>query len=233
MLIESLALDMEDVRLSLARGFNFPAEHSGIPCLSGMLDFIEKGDYHPLWYTDPATDEPERRKRERSFDICKAAIIKVVVEVAGEEKNEEVLWDDSDKGGEFVKRMVRWIKDDVARREVVAQQTTRDLMDGLTSVPDSHIRDDLVICATLSLGNLARRGMHTFHSHECIPEKSAATRTVRDDASHPASFAGTCPRLTTSALCRGRCQTQAWCPWAGETSRTIRVAIDDNPRRYD
>ena len=233
MLIESLALDMEDVRLSLARGFNFPAEHSGIPCLSGMLDFIEKGDYHPLWYTDPGTDDPERRKRERSFDICKAAIVKVVVEVAGEEKNEEVLWDDSDKGGEFVKRMVRWIKDDVAKRELVAQQASRGVTDGLASVPDSHTRDDLVICATLSLGNLARRGMDTLHSHECIPEKSLNTRTVRDDASHPASFAGTCSGLTASARSRGRCQTQARCPRAGETSCTIRVAIDDNPRRYD
>ena len=161
MLIESLALDMEDVRLSLARGFNFPAEHDNIPCLSRMLDFIEKGDYHPFWCTDSGTDEAERRRKERLFDICKAAIIKVVVEVAGEEKNEEVLWDDSEKGGQFVDRMVKWIKDDVAKRDLVAQQASGSLIDGLGSQADTRIRDDLVICATLSLGNLARRGTHT------------------------------------------------------------------------
>src|ERR1700722_19915387 len=48
-LLESLALDVEDVRLSLARGVPFPAEHNGVPCLSNILDFIEKGDYPPLW----------------------------------------------------------------------------------------------------------------------------------------------------------------------------------------
>ncbi|EEB98751.1 hypothetical protein MPER_01690 [Moniliophthora perniciosa FA553] len=32
-LIESLSLDVEDVRLSLARGYQFPAEHGGVPVL--------------------------------------------------------------------------------------------------------------------------------------------------------------------------------------------------------
>jgi len=168
MLIESLALDMEDVRLSLARGFNFPAEHGDVPCLSRMLDFVEKGDYHPFWSANSGTDEAERRRKERTFDICKAAIVKVVVEVAGDEKNEEVLWDDSEKGGQFVNRMVKWIKDDVARRDAAAQQASGSMTDGLGSQADSCVRDDLVICATLSLGNLARRGTHTCRFTLCV-----------------------------------------------------------------
>ena len=155
MLIESLSLDIEDVRLSLARGLNFPAEHSGVPCLCAMLDFIEKGDYHPLWHAD--SEDAERKRRERLFDVCKAAIIKVVVEVAGEEKNEEVLWDDSEEGkpgGEFVYRMVAWIKNYVAGKTDGTEQANADSTTGS--------RDDLVICASLSLGNLARRGEPPF-----------------------------------------------------------------------
>lgn len=77
---------------------------------------------------------------EKKFDICKAALIKAIVEVAGEEKNEDVLWDETEEdqpGGAFVCRMVEWI---------------RSCANGSTAG-----RDDLVICATLSLGNLARR----------------------------------------------------------------------------
>jgi hypothetical protein len=154
MLIESLSLDVEDVRLSLARGFNFPAEHGGIPCLSAMLDFIEKGDNHPLWYSDPTLDEPERKRRERSFGICKAAVIKAVVEMAGEEKNEDLLWDDSETtkpGGEFVCKMVEWVKKYV---EYMEKAPVDAVADG---------RDDLVICGSLSLGNLSRRGLFSFH----------------------------------------------------------------------
>jgi hypothetical protein len=150
MLIESLSLDVEDVRLSLARGLNFPAEHGGIQCLCIILDFIGKGDHHPLWYQD-GTDEAERKRREKSFAICKAAVIKAVVEVAGEEKNEEVLWDDDEElpGGEFVCKMVDWIKAYVSKKE-----------NAMDTIPGEG-RDDLVICASLSLGNLSRRG--TFY----------------------------------------------------------------------
>lgn len=153
MLVESLALDVEDVRLSLARGLYFPAEHGGIPCLSIILDFIEKGDYQPMWYYDSEIGEAERKRRERSFDICKAALIKVVVEVAGEDKNEDVLWDDSEEGkpgGEFVCRMVSWIKGYVDMENCGETSSNAQATNG---------RDDLVICASLSLGNLARRGV--------------------------------------------------------------------------
>ncbi|EGN93229.1 hypothetical protein SERLA73DRAFT_64433 [Serpula lacrymans var. lacrymans S7.3] len=148
MLLESLSLDVEDVRLSLARGFNFEAEHLGVPCLSAMLDFIEKGSYPLLWYDKDAApfDVAEIKSKEKGFDICKAAVIKVVVEVAGDEKNQDVLWDTSEEempGGEFVSRMVDWI---------------RSYVDSETGAKVENLgRDDLAICACLALGNLTRR----------------------------------------------------------------------------
>lgn len=145
--LESLALDVEDIRLSLARGFVFPAEHQNVPCLSAMLDFIEQGSYAPLWYVQHETslDNGEVRSQEKAFDDCKAAVIKAVVEVSGEEKNTDVLCDDLEEiypGGRFVSRMVNWIRAFV------------------TSGNHGNLRDDLVICATLALGNLTRRGDH-------------------------------------------------------------------------
>lgn len=154
MLIESLSLDVEDVRLSLARGLHFPAEHNNVPCFSTVLDFIENGSYPPLW-ASPVFNDAERKRKEKAFDICKAALIKSVVEVAGEESNEDVLWDDSEEGkpgGEFVCRMVSWVKRYVDDMEKISHAE---------ALPDHPAvdRDDLVICATLSLGNLARRGL--------------------------------------------------------------------------
>ncbi|KAI0256929.1 hypothetical protein BJV78DRAFT_1168039 [Lactifluus subvellereus] len=136
-LLEALALDDEDVRLSLARGMAFPDEHGGVRCLTNILDFIDRGDYHPLWSDLPG----DISQRERSFDFCKAALIKAVVEVAGEEKNVDVLWDDSNPeqpGGPLVAQMVHWIN------------AHKDLKD--------RNRDDLLVCATLTLGNLLRHG---------------------------------------------------------------------------
>ncbi|KAI0064603.1 hypothetical protein BV25DRAFT_1823008 [Artomyces pyxidatus] len=140
-LVESLALDVEDVRLSLARGMAFPDEHGGVQCLSDILKFIGQGDYHPLW---EAEAPGWRSKREKTFDMCKAAMIKSVVEIAGEERNVEVLWDDSDPtrpGGVFVTQMVQWIKENKSLKE--------------------RSRDDLLVCATLSLGNLLRHESHS------------------------------------------------------------------------
>lgn len=146
-MLESLALDVEDIRLSLARGLTFPSEHGGVACLLDMLTFVDRGDYAPYWASSsPAsssTSDPERATKEKAFDICKAAIIKSIVEVAGEEKNTDVLWDDSEAdkgkpGGEFVQKMVEWIR---------AHKTLKETN-----------RDDLIICSTLSLGNLVRRG---------------------------------------------------------------------------
>ncbi|KAI0646953.1 hypothetical protein C8Q79DRAFT_957140 [Trametes meyenii] len=142
-LVESLSLDVEDVRLSLARGLTFPdGEHGGVACLSDLLTFVEKGDYPPYW----ASEAPgERSVKEKGFDLGKGALVKAIVEVAGEEKNTDTLWDDSEvdkPGGEFVSRMVEWIR------------TYKDLK-GTT-------RDDLIICATLSLGNICRRDAHSL-----------------------------------------------------------------------
>lgn len=149
MLIESLCLDVEDVRLSLARGLSFPdGEHGGVRCLQDILTFIDRGDYPPVWASEPLA---ERQRRQKAFDICKAALIKAVVEVAGEEKNTDVLWDESEDekpGGEFVSQMVTWIRTHKTLKE-------------------TH-RDDLVICATLCLGNLVRRGeLHVIVSVGC------------------------------------------------------------------
>ncbi|KAG5654519.1 hypothetical protein H0H81_001160 [Sphagnurus paluster] len=152
MLIESLSLDVEDIRLSLARGLNFPAEHGGLPCLSIILDFIEHGAYPKSW-NSPIFDDLERKRKEKAFDICKAALVKAVVEVAGEEKNVDVLWDDSEPdkpGGIFVYRMVDWLK-----RYVNDMQTKPS-----NPVPQHQRifdREDMAICASLALGNLARR----------------------------------------------------------------------------
>lgn len=146
--LESSALDVADVRLSLARGFTFPAEHHDIPCFSAMLDFVEKGKYPPLWYvqSENGLEGGDVSKKEKAFDDCKAAVIKAVVEVSGDDRNLDILWDDSDNtqpGGEFVSRMIDWI------RAFVNGETT------------GNGRDDLVICATLSLGNITRGESHS------------------------------------------------------------------------
>ena len=137
-LLESLCMDVEDIRISLARGVRHPAEHDGVPCFRDMLAFVEHADYPPAWAQEPA----ERAAREKGFDICKAAVVKAIVEVSGDEKNTDVLWDDTDpksSGGVFVEQMVRWIREHKDDER-------------------SQNRDDLIICATLSLGNVVRKG---------------------------------------------------------------------------
>jgi hypothetical protein len=132
-LLESLSLDVEDVRLSFARGLTFPDEHDGVPCLSDMLNFLDCGDYPPWW-----ADDPDRAAYERSFENCKSGIIRAVVEVAGEQKNTDILWDESEDekpGGEFVSWMIQWIRK-----------------------ADQKGKEGLLICATLTIGNLVRRG---------------------------------------------------------------------------
>ncbi len=146
-LIESLSLDVEEVRCSLARGFQNSDEHDGVPCLQSILAFIEEGSYPKSWRLSSLVSDGEVKRMEKGFDICKAALVKSVVEVAGEGSNEEVLWDDSilgKPGGEFVSKMVQWIKEYVISVD--------------TFMGESLPRDDLAICASLSLGNLARRG---------------------------------------------------------------------------
>lgn len=138
-LIESLSLDVEDFRLELARTTCYTTSNQPVSCISTIMDFIERSSYPPLWRSS-IFEEVARTAKEKAFDICKAALIKAVVEVSGEEKNEEILWKSGDlgsPGGDFVKRMVEWIKQ-------YADATSN--------------RDDLAICASLSLGNLTRKG---------------------------------------------------------------------------
>ena len=70
-LLETLALDDEDVWLLLTRGMTFSNEHGGVRCLAKILKFIDRGDYCPLW-KDQLNDSAQH---ERSFDFCKAALI--------------------------------------------------------------------------------------------------------------------------------------------------------------
>ena len=138
-LIESLSLDNEDFRLELVRMTCHPTLNQPMPCISIIMDFIESGSYPPLW-SSPLFEEVARTAKEKAFDICKAALVKAVVEVFGEEKNEEILWKSGDlanPGGKFVRRMVDWIN------QYADVQSNRD---------------DLAICASLSLGNLTRKG---------------------------------------------------------------------------
>lgn len=148
-LIESLSLDVEDFRLELARASCYPEDTNSELCLNTILNFIEHGAYPPLW-SNPIFDDTERKNKEKAFDICKAALIKAVVEVFGEEKNEDALWISSDSkqpGGPVVAKFVQWIKGYVEQVEVGAM---------------GSVRDDMTICASLSLGNLVRKG--EFHA---------------------------------------------------------------------
>ncbi|KAF9532936.1 hypothetical protein CPB83DRAFT_784211 [Crepidotus variabilis] len=145
-LFESLALDLEDFRRELARKTCPAGTDKPILCLEAVLQFIEHGSNPPIW-SSPIYDDSERHAKEKGFAMCKAAMIKAVVEVFGEEKNDEVLWiagDANQPGGPFVETMVRWIQDHVK---------------SATSAKDksAEARDDMTICASLALGNVARR----------------------------------------------------------------------------
>jgi hypothetical protein len=148
-LLESLTADVEDIRLSLARGVMFPEEHGGQPCLIQMLDFVEHGDYPAAWTEFSSVIPPQELARWRkTVETCKTAIIKAIVETAGEERNLEVLWDvtEAETGEGFVARMISWLRNTI-------------------NAPPSEARDDLVICSSLSLGNLVRRGAYDCKLH--------------------------------------------------------------------
>lgn len=130
-LLESLAMDDEDVRLALVRKW---AQNEEPPSLDYMLDFIDSAEYLPDWLESEVPPD-ELKRWMRTVDICKTAVIRAVVELATEERNLEPLWDISNANG-FVQRMLKWLKD----------------------AHDEGVRDDLIICSTLSLGNLIRNG---------------------------------------------------------------------------
>jgi hypothetical protein len=120
-LLEALSLDSEDFRLAFL--------NDEATLISPLLDFIEKGDYPEYWKLD---GEEESKKRERTFDVCKAGTIKALISVAGDTQSMEILWG---QGDALITRLVTWIKGN-----------------------SSTHRDDLVIAGCLTLGNLARKG---------------------------------------------------------------------------
>lgn len=134
-LLETLTMDVVDVRLALARGMTFPEEHNGQSCLTTLLDFVEYGRAPPYW---AEASEGDSKRWSTTLEICKAAVLKAVVETSGEDNNMEVLWDlsESNPSG-FVSRMLRWLRE-------------------ATESPSP--RDDLIMCSALCLGNVVRRG---------------------------------------------------------------------------
>ena len=48
-------------------------EHCGVHCLAGILKFIDRGDYCPLWKDQPN----DSAQCEHPFDFCKAALINI------------------------------------------------------------------------------------------------------------------------------------------------------------
>ncbi|KAG8744125.1 hypothetical protein FRC12_014869 [Ceratobasidium sp. 428] len=136
MLLESLTLDSESIRLALAKD---PAY------LRTILRFIELAQPLSDWRTTD-TSGREKAKWDKTVGLCKGAVIKALVTVAGEDKAISYLWDDAQldggnqtaPGGWFVAALLGWIKQ-------------------YRMVAPGDARDDLVICATLALGNLARR----------------------------------------------------------------------------
>ncbi|KAI5122938.1 hypothetical protein M0805_006820 [Coniferiporia weirii] len=133
-LIESITMDVEDARQALARGMAFNEQP---PCLALLLDFVEFAEYVPCWQ-DAGVPPDEVSRWRHAVDLCKTAVIKAIVEISGEEDNLNILWDATASENKFVPRMTKWLRE------------TRD-------VAPSAVRDDLVICATLSLGNLVRK----------------------------------------------------------------------------
>lgn len=141
-LLEALTMDVEDVRLALARGM---ALNEQPPCLALMLDFIELAEYVPGWQ-DSAVPAEEVKRWRHAVDLCKTAVIRSVVEISGEEANLDVLWDDAIPENGFVSRLIKWLQ-------------------AANSAAPGTVHDDLVICASLGLGNLVRRG--GWHGRMC------------------------------------------------------------------
>ena len=143
-LLEGLSIDSEDVRTAIAQSIRLSPNVSPF---HRLLQFVELGDYPTYWDRDGPI---ELSKRQKSFDIYKAAVIKVIVSVAGENNAATALWDvgSVSPGGALVSKMVSWVKK-------------------ASDTPGTW-RDDLVICGALTLGNLIRNGMLLWDSMSSI-----------------------------------------------------------------
>lgn len=145
MLVEALSADEERVRalLLISSGKSSSTTSLDSP-FAHLIRFVERAEPLPYWTAGPA-EQRERPVWEKDLGLCKAAAIKAIVTVAGEDSQMDVLWGQNDpSGGWFVEKMLSWIKEYPAAKESRNQDE----------------RDDLVICATLCLANLARRGKY-------------------------------------------------------------------------
>lgn len=55
-------------------------------------------------------DESNVKGWEKTLGLCKGAVIKGVVTLAGEEAIANILWEAEESGGWFVQKMVEWVK---------------------------------------------------------------------------------------------------------------------------
>ncbi|PVG02274.1 hypothetical protein CPB86DRAFT_780693 [Serendipita vermifera] len=135
-ILEGLSLDSEEVRLAFIHSVSTTPTTSSppTPILNVLLDFIEFADYPAYWSLD---GPDELKKRQKTFDICKAGAIKSLVSIASEEKGMEALW-----SGErtVIKRLAQFVTADSARE---------------------NNRDDLIIAGCLALGNLSRKDQYS------------------------------------------------------------------------
>ncbi|KAF8319301.1 hypothetical protein DL93DRAFT_169004 [Clavulina sp. PMI_390] len=151
MLIEGLAVDeprMRELLLVSPSGSTASSTSSTTGADSPfyyLLTFVEHAAPPPEW----ATESRDAAKWEKTLGMCKAAVIKAIVTVAGEDSLMDTLWGTESGGGWFVQKMVEWIKR--------YPETVRGSNGMEIDKKDEEGRDDLVICATLCLGNVARR----------------------------------------------------------------------------
>lgn len=143
MLVDALTTDEERVRalLLISTGKASSASSLNSPFVH-LIRFAETGGPLPYW-RESLAEQGQRPQWEKTLGVCKGAAIKAIVTVAGEKSQMDVLWGENDpNGGWFVEKMLTWI------REYPASKEARN----------DEERDDLVICGTLCLGNLARTG---------------------------------------------------------------------------
>jgi hypothetical protein len=138
-ILESLSLDSEAARVAMASD----------DVLKPLVRFIEADSYLKSWDKVAIAD---RETMQKSFDICKQAVITTLTSITGETRNSDTLWVSakgdtpvvatSDPSSWFATKMLQWIS-----------LYSGDLKKG------SDVREDLVICGTLCIGNLVREGV--------------------------------------------------------------------------
>lgn len=204
MLVDALTTDEERVRalLLISTGKASSASSLDSPFVH-LIRFAETGGPLPYW-RDGLNEQKSRPQWEKTLGVCKGAVIKAIVTVAGEKSQMDVLWGANDpNGGWFVEKMLTWI------REYPASKEARN----------DEERDDLVICGTLCLGNLARTGVFTdkasfpFHpqSHQAVHH-----RIQMCDSSRGAHLDSASTRVSSRTI--NGYQTEARCPRPAEES---------------